>query len=270
MSRIIHSIFFIAITIFSTFVSAADSIYSLGSIATLPTPHYPGLDLSTVTSAKAEISYRSDDPQEKTLDYLEINFAGAAKFSASDFQRIGIDRYRAVKKSAWIYDEIIVEVDSYFHVDPSNITVRIYVSDLSSSLNPIELNQGAQILELQAITTDITPTQTVDIATATIDGASVELKLQDRLGRDINQVPGYNEGFIVETLWMGRGQKTIYLSSPVPVEMGHQIEPIGLILEPQGNDYLISVKYLDQNGAYQTVPHDNLGNTLDMVYGPEQ
>ena len=72
------------------------------------------------------------------------------------------------------------------------------------------MNQGSRLFDVQGIVRDITNMATVDTAAVMLDGKRVSLNLKDRVG--VSATDG-QQGFILDTQWMGRGQNS-YISRP--------------------------------------------------------
>ncbi|HRH79084.1 MAG TPA: hypothetical protein PK129_17190, partial [Cellvibrionaceae bacterium] len=96
----------------------------------------------------------------------------------------------------------------------------------------------------------ITNMATVDTAAVMLDGKRVSLNLKDRVG--VSATDG-QQGFILDTQWMGRGQKLIYIPAPFGPSEWDRLDPIGIILEGSTTDPTIQVRFKD-NGSEQKSP----------------
>lgn len=235
----------------SALAQAKTYVYDIEAFSQRPgAPLYPGLDLSNIKSATFTVNRNYGTAPE--LRSLEITFANAGKLRATNFKRLDDGRYRTLVSGAWVFKEVIVEVDANPEFEINQIVnIQIFVSETTSNLNPEALNQGQPLAGTFGPLRDVTVLSTVDTAAATMDGKRVNLNLKDRLGRSLN---GSNspfvskEGFIIDTLWMGKGQKLIYIPGPDQSEW-ERIEVIGLTLEGPAADPMVRVRYKEGMGA---------------------
>jgi hypothetical protein len=91
---------------------------------------------------------------------------------------------------------------------------------------------------------------TMDNTAIMIDGKRLSLSLKDRLG--ISATDG-QQGFIIDALWMGRGQKLIYVPGPLGPNEWDRIDPIGIVLDGPTTDPVLQVRFKD-NGSEQMSP----------------
>lgn len=234
----------------SALVHAKTYVYEMEALSPRPGGvFYPGLDLNNIKSATFTVNRNVGAPAE--LRSLEITFANAGKLRATNFKRLDDGRYRTLVAGAWVFKEVIVEVDANPAFQPYlPANVQIFVSETTSNLHPEALNQGQPLTGVFGPIRDVTAMTTVDTAAATIDGKRVNLNLKDRLG--MSQAGG-QQGFIIDTLWMGKGQKLMYIPGPGQFEWD-RIEVIGLTLEGPANDPMIRVRYKEANGPENSTP----------------
>ncbi|HEY6527524.1 MAG TPA: hypothetical protein VIZ65_02435 [Cellvibrionaceae bacterium] len=224
--------------------------YELANVNSAYGPvNYPGLDLNGAKSAILTVNRNPGERPE--IRSLEVTFPNAAKLSTGAFKRLDDGRYRALVSGAWVFKEVIVQFDGnpdIFTNTPASISVS--VSETTSLLNPEALNQGSRLVDVHGIVRDITNMATMDTAAIVFDGKGLTLNLKDRLGISAT---GSQQGFILDALWMGRGQKLIYLPGPFGPSQWDRIDPIGIVLEGPNTDPTIRVRFKD-NGNEQLSP----------------
>lgn len=260
---------------FAVFVVSAEAKtikYELTDINANPGAiYYPRLDLSNAKSAVLTIT-KNAPLYEPQLTSLEITFANAAKFTATNF-KLTDGRYRAVVNGAWIYKEVIVELDAGALEPRQSPLIRIYLSERTAFINPqAEIpDPSTLLLMVHGQLRDITPVRIVDTESILISGKKVTLSLRDRLQVFNPPWSGVSspDGFAIDVLWYGRGTKLISISSPFPWQEFDAIEPIDLIVSGTTDaDRTIAVKFKDRNGYEMTGPQVLLKDLLDQAYGP--
>lgn len=124
-------------------------------------------------------------------------------------------------------------------------------------------------MEIQAYAVkDISPSNTVDIATIKLDGKRLTMKLQDRVG-------AYPGVFVIDTLWMGHGHTKL----EIPYDAftpPHLLEVYALSIEtipnPAGDQIMLSVSYRVHSGSgtsyEQTTWPWDLRMFLDEAFAP--
>ncbi len=260
---------------FAVFVVSAEaktSRYELTAINGNPGyVQYPRLDLLNPKSAVLTV-VKNAPLYETHLTSLEITFPTAAKFTATNFKLIE-GKHRAIVNGAWIYKEVIVEMDDIPLQPGLPQNIRVYVSERTAFINPqAETPDHSTLLfTVNGVPRDITPVRIVDTESILIGGKRVTLSLRDRLL--INTAPWTGtyipDGFVVDVLWYGRGTKTLYLQAPVAPYEFDSIEVIDLILSGTTDaDRTVSVKYKDRHGSELTSPTMLLKDLLDQAYGP--
>ncbi|MES2825004.1 MAG: hypothetical protein V4732_15470 [Pseudomonadota bacterium] len=233
------------------------------------TIQYPGLDFFGAKSAILTIT-KVAPLFEAQLTSLEITFPNAAKLLATNFKLIEGNRYRAIVNGAWVYKEVIVELDPVQFEPKMHTMIHVFVSERTAFINPqVEIpNHSAVLFNAFGIMRDITPTRIVDTASTIISNKKVTLSLKDRMGTRESGV-GFPDGFIVDALWYGKGVKTLYLPAPIPPQDFDTVEVIGLIVEGTTDaDVSVSVKFKDRSGFEITSPRVPLKLFLDEAYGP--
>lgn len=236
--------------------------------------HYPGLDFSDATTAVLTVD---KDPLSPAviINSLEVTFPNAAKLHATGFKKLENENtYRAVVDDAWIYRQIIVDISHIdFNIPQAHPMIRAFVSERSEFIQPHSTSTNHPLFSMDGDLRDITPSTVIDTAAVTIDGKTVQLSLKENLsftpsGASMN---GAREGFVIDTLWFGKGQKTLYLPNPmIPFGEYDRYTAIGLILEelngPAGTEYSLRVKFKDASGYEQTSPAQALRPWLDASY----
>lgn len=235
---------------------------------------YPGLDLGQVKTALLTVNKDPLSP-EATISSLEITFPNAAKLIATGFKKVDhTDTYRAVVNDAWVYRQIIVDVRGVdFNLTQiTHPTIEVSVSEKSVFIQPETDFKGHPLFFVDGNLRDITASKVVDTASVIIDGKRVNLSLKENLSFAPPAVPvnGAREGFVIDVLWFGKGQKTLYIPAPVPNTEYDRYDAIGLTLEefdgPAGKEYLIGVKFKDAGGYELTVPPQPLRPLLNTAY----
>ncbi len=233
------------------------------------TIQYPGLDFLGAKSAILTIT-KVAPLFEAQLTSLEITFPNAAKLMATNFKLIEGNRYRAIVNGAWVYKEIIVELDPVQFEPNKHAMIHVFVSERTAFINPqLEIpNRSALLFDAFGIMRDITPTRVVDTASVVVANKKVILSLKDRLGVRESGV-GFPDGFVVDALWYGRGVKTLYLGAPIAPWDFDSVEVIDLIVEgTTDTDLVVSVKFKDRNGSEMISQRMPLKHLLDEAYGP--
>lgn len=237
--------------------------------------HYPDLNFS---QAKSAIFTINKDPltPELQISSLEVTFPNAAKLTATGFKKVENNLYRAVVNDVWIYRQVIVDVrDLDFNHQPSAPFIEVYVSEKSAFIQPeiITDSRGENIFSANGVLRDITAAKIADTAVTTIEGKKLTLSLKDLLtyAPYDSQINGTREGFVIDALWQGKGQKTIYVRAPAPLEEFDRYTAIGLTITehdlPSGKEYSFSIKYKEEgfNGELST-PEQPLKPLLDSAF----
>lgn len=249
--------------------------YDLTAVSSYPGPiNYPGLEFN---QAKSAIFTVNKDPlsPEVQINSLEVNFPNAAKLIATGFKKIDSDLYRAVVNDVWIYRQVFVDVRGVDFNRPhsSSTQIEVSISEKSVFIQPEDDPKGHPLFSVNGILRDITVAKIADTAIATVDNKRLTLSLKDTLtyAPVEAQINGAREGFVIDALWQGKGQKTIYIPAPVPMEEFDRYTAIGLILQevesPFGKEYWFSIKYKEEGLGELTTPQQPLKLFLDNAYG---
>ena len=262
----------IASALISLNVAAEIQTFEIDNLQNQAHMFYPGLDLTEVDKTTLKVSSDSENP-DKTLNSLEIKFSDAGTLRAYGFKEVEHGKYRSLVKNAWVFNELVVEVVSshqYFE-DFTPVEVNVYVSEQRSALNPEQENTGPILFQANGELEDISPNPVADVASVTVNGKRATLKLKKNPGVNReHDSQRYSEGFILDTTWLGHGQKLVYLSG---VNMPYdRIDAIGIDLEsfpgPDGEqENRISVRYQDETGTHVT-PSENIKELLEMAFPP--
>lgn len=252
--------------------------YDLTAISSFQGPiHYPGLEFNQTKSAIFTVNKDPLSPDVQ-ISSLELNFPLAAKLTATGFKQVEPNLYRAVVNDVWIYRQVIVDVRNvdFNRAQMASALIEVYLSEKSVFINP-ENNtdyRGEPLFKVNGILRDITATRIADSATTTIDGKKLTLSLKDLLSIAAPevQVNGPREGFVIDTLWQGKGQKTIFVPAFVPLEEFDRYTAIAIILtereSPFGKEQFFSIKYKEEGSNYElTTPEQPLKPLLDGAYG---
>lgn len=237
---------------------------------------YPGLDFGQAQSAVFTVNKDPLSPDVQ-ITSLEVTFPSAAKLVATGFKKINHDTYRAVVNNAWIYRQIFVDVRGVDFNRPrfTPPMIEASISEKSVFIQPEADPTGEHIFHVHGPSLrDITPARVVDNASVIVAGKRVTLSLKNNLSYATAETPvsGPNEGFVVDALWMGKGQKTFYVPAPVPMEEFDAFEAIGISINerptPSGNEYSFVIKFKDANGYELNTPELPLMDFLQGAYGP--
>lgn len=238
--------------------------------------YYPDLNFSNAKSALLTVNKTSFDTEPELVS-LVLTFPQVAKLTATEFKKMNGGFYRAVVSNAWIYRQVVVDVytGDLNVINQGHIWMEVSVSEKYAFIQPQEDIKGESIFYAYGNVRDITATKVVDVESRTVNGKKLTLSLKDRLGVAPQDavINGNREGFVVDALWMGKGQKTLYIPSFVSMHEYDYITAIGLVIEesatPMGVEYLVSVKFKDQQGTELTSPPTPLTQLLDSVYPPQ-
>ena len=228
--------------------------------------NYPGLGFHDAQSAILMVETLEGNPTPELVS-LDLVFPNAATLKVRGFTRQGPDIYRALVSGAWIFREVLVELQLPELSANAPVHIVVKVVEGTSYLNPITNSSGPDLLVAHGMLKDVTPSKVVDTGFAIVEGKRVNLSLKDRLGFG-ETTPQF--GFAIDALWQGKGQKTLYLHAPIPVEQYDFVEPIALIIEavngPNGIENMVSVKYIVAGDELVSPPFP-LVELLNQAYG---
>ncbi len=252
--------------------------YDLTAISSFQGPvHYPKLDFN---HAKSAIFTVNKDPltPEVQITSLELNFPIAAKLTATGFKQVEPNLYRAVINDVWIYRQIIVDVRDFdfnrMHIGSGRI--EVYLSEKSVFINPESTTdfRGEPLFQVNGILRDVTIARIADTAITTVDGKKLTLSLKDLLSAAPPEAPisGAREGFVIDALWQGKGQKTIFVPAFVPMEEFDRYTAVALTLtereSPFGKEVFYSIKFKEEGSTAELVtPEQPLKTLLDSAFG---
>lgn len=256
----------LATTAFATTALASDVrefevTYSSGQA----TNYFPTMQLSQIQDGSATVKYDYHGANPGwTLDSLLLDFGTSGSIKVSDFTNTssyGEPVYRALVEDVWVYREVLVEVRLQLQEPYHSAEVRLLVPDFMHRSTPLEFVEGPALFEGTIDLEETTESQTVDSAVVTVDGKEVQLKLQDR-------IDPVNPEFVIETLWMGHGEKDIKISldyySPETTPIAIELIPYPT---PEGEEYDLQIKYESYPGQTDVTPMQPLQMLLDQAYG---
>jgi hypothetical protein len=122
---------------------------------------------------------------------------------------------------------------------------------------------------------DISPIKIVDTASIVLDSKRVNFSLRERPGILILGGDGPDqsrkEGFLVDVLWMGKGQKTVSFYV-YPLESYARLDALALVIEERDGDFgtkeqVMRVTYKDVNGTEMSTSPTPIRPLLESVYG---
>ncbi|HSC68557.1 MAG TPA: hypothetical protein VLC79_12745 [Cellvibrio sp.] len=235
--------------------------------------HYPRLDFNDAKSAVLTVNKDPDSP-EVQINSLEITFPNTAKLLATGFTKTEFGTYRAVVNDAWIYRQVIVEIGNadFNNAVANPVSVNVSISEKSDFIRSENGPGGESLFSVNGIMRDITSNKIVDTASVIIEGKRLNLSLKENLSfaTPDARINGPREGFVVDALWMGKGQKTIYVPAPVPSSEFDRYTAIGVVLEelngPEGVEYAFSIKFVDASGGEAQTPFQPLKPRLNEAY----
>ncbi len=249
--------------------------YDFTAINSFPGPiQYPNLNFNQPKSAVFKVNKDPLSPDVQ-INSLEVSFPNAAKLVATGFKKIEPDLYRAIVDDAWIYRQVFVDVRGADFNRPlqSNPRIEVSVSEQSAFIQPEVVPKGQPLFTVNGILRDITVAKIADVATTTIDTKLLTLSLKDTLSYASAESPvnGPREGFVIEALWQGKGQKTIYVPAPIPQEDFDRLTAIAITIReitiPGGKDYFFSIKYKEENGSERITNEQLLRPLLNNAFG---
>ncbi|PUA30310.1 MAG: hypothetical protein B0W54_07330 [Cellvibrio sp. 79] len=283
MNRFVRNLGVTLFSLISATTYAKTFKYDLNALSSFQGPiHYPNLNFN---QAKSAIFTVNKDPlsPEFQISSLEVSFPEAAKLVATGFKKIEPNLYRAVVNDIWVYRQVIVDVKDVDFNRPqfNSPQIAVYISEKSAFIQP-ETNtdfRGEPLFNVHGMIRDVTPAKIADTAVTTVSGKKLTLSLKDLLtyiapgpynGGDFPQGPG--EGFVIDALWQGKGQKTIFIPAPVPVEEFDRYTAVALTLterpSPFGTEYFFSIKYKEEGSTSEfNTPEQPLKPLLDNLYG---
>lgn len=277
MNKVVRNFGVTLLSILSTTTYAKTYKYDLTAIGSHSgSLQYPNLDFNQAKSALFTVNKDPLSPDFQ-INSLEVTFPNAAKLTATGFKKIEQDLYRAVVNDVWIYRQVFVDVRGvdFNRTQWSAPHISVSISEKSVFINPESTSDyaGEPLFHVHGIIRDVTPAKIADTAVATVDGKRVTLSLKDNMSTAPaeSQINGAREGFVIDALWQGKGQKTMYIPGPGPEEEFDRFTAIGLVLEeltgPEGKEYSFSVKYVDASGAEIQTPPQPLRPRLDDAFG---
>lgn len=276
MNKFTRSLGVVLFGLLSTSTYAKTFKYDLTALNAYQGPaSYPKLNFNQVKSAVFTINKDPLTP-ELQISSLEVTFPNATKLLATGFKKIEPNLYRAVVDGAWIYRQVIVDVRELDFTRPAaHPLIEVYVSEKSAFIQPeiITDSRGENLFHVNGILRDITTAKIADTAIATVDNKKLTLSLKDLLSYAPleSQVNGPREGFVIDALWQGKGQKTIYIPAPASLEEFDRYTAIGLTLTERdlisGKEYFFSIRYKDEgfNGELNT-PEQPLRPLLNSAF----
>lgn len=238
--------------------------------------HYPGLEFNQPKSAIFTVNKDPLTPDAQ-ISSLELNFPTVAKLTATGFKQVEPNLYRAVVNDVWIYRQVIVDVRDMDFNNPLRRSgvIEVYLSEKSVFINPENSTdyRGEPLFMVSGALRDLTSARIADSAITTIEGKKLTLSLKDLLSFAPleTQINGAREGFVIDALWQGKGQKTIFIPG-LPVEEFDRYTAIGLVLtereSPFGKEVFFSIKYKEEGSMSEMMtPEQPLKPLLDSAFG---
>jgi hypothetical protein len=232
--------------------------------------HYPKLDLANAQSVVLTVN-RNAPLYEPQLVSLEITFPTATKLTVTNFKLVD-NKYRAVVNGAWIYKEIIIEVEAPPRFTQGISMISAYVSERTAFIDPQTENQNQEglLFTILGNLRDITAVRYVDTVAVALSGKKVTFSLRDRPQVNANPGPGnLMDGFVVDVLWYGRGTKTLHVQAPIAPWDFDSIEVIAIVINGVSDfDRTLSIKFKDRNGTEMISGPTLIKNWLEQAYGP--
>ncbi len=244
MFRLISSII-VLLVFYTNAIFAENKQYKLGEPRLTQVYNtYPSLDFFGTVNVEIKATSNLNE-NTLTPERLELNFQNANKFVARNFRLIG-DNYRAVVQNAWVFRQVMVELNS---VDLMNgqLNLKLYVVENMSQIDSISESFGPELLGLSGPIVDITPNPVADSLNVRYQDKRLQLKL---LKNPVYRGPEI--GFEIKSMWHGHGEQVLY----VPIYNGQEssitykaisftVEKIDVFGELM--DYL-TINYVDLEG----------------------
>lgn len=279
MNNVIRNIGITLLSIVSASSYAKTFKYELTDIfSSNGTVTYPSLEFGQAQSAVFTVNKDPLSPNFQ-ISSLEVTFPTAAKLVATGFKQVDHDTYRAVVNDAWIYRQIFIDVRGldFNYPHRSSPLIEASISEKSIFIQPEADVTGQPLFILHSpFMRDITASKIADTASVVLAGKRLTLSLKNNLGVvSTTNGPGSStqEGFVVDALWMGKGQKTLYIPAPVPVEEFDGFEAIAIDINerptPQGVEYTLVIKFKDPHGSEISTPELPLMHLLEIAYGSQ-
>lgn len=227
---------------------------------------YPRLSFFNVSSAVLTVTKNAPDFELK-IGSLEVTFPNMAKLTATNFKLVEGTKYRAYVADAWVYRELIVDLD--FNLN-GPLMVEVYISDRVGFVKPPVNAQSLPPIVLFSFygdLNDITPTRVVDQKVLTVAGRKLILSLRDR---PIFTGQFFSDGFAIDAIWYGKGTKILTITAPFNRETFDKFEIMDLIFDGDINNPSISVKFKDPAGNEALSNPVLLHELLDRAYGSTQ
>lgn len=245
--------------------NAKTSKYELININSNSTLTLPGLELNNITSAILTVTKNAPN-FEPNLVSLELNFPNADKLTATNFKSADGYKYRAIVPDTWIYREVIVDIRDFRVDNPLSIEVRI--ADRTNYINPLSNGQApfsSPLINVLGELNEITPTRIIDQQALTVAGKKLTLSLRDRV---LFRVHEPLQKFSIDAVWAGKGAKTLSVPADVPSDAVDTLDVIALVIDENGNDPMLSIKFKESHGFEITSQMVRLHDLLDQAYGP--
>lgn len=247
-------LFFPLVVVLSTIsVKAVASVYDLQNLLidrgeveyrNISFDNHSNANSAVLTVSKKEREF-GEFNDVVSLESLVITFPELEKLVVKNFRRLDDRRFRAVVANFWIYKEVIVEIQVSEWYAGSSVDIDVYISEKGVFAISENGNKGLSVLHAHGSLRDVTPTRVADIEKTILEGKSISLSLRDR----VSVLDRYNSGFLINTSWLGHGNKNIIVGkNAFSSSEADFIEPIAIVIENVGQDGpTVKVKYRKKN-----------------------
>ncbi len=261
--------FKIALLIAVTFITKNTFAETFKFKVNFPSNHYsslyPNLDLNQLDSIEVTAKNSMYNPELEPTR-LKLVFPNATDLVVSNFSRVGGTTYSALVQNAWVFRQLMVEVDASSGFSEGNqITARVSVVELSNNLNNTNPSPvGPTMLDISGTLFDITANKLADVANIKVDGKNLNLRLYQHPQSKMN-----GQGFVLDANWLGHGEATLVVPVSFPLFDFHNFKAVSISVDliDGGPSLPYNIIYQDPNGMTSSVTGD-LRPDLDMAFPP--
>lgn len=274
MKNLINTLLLTPLCLFALSAQADIENYSFHSPAGHSTFEFPGLFLGGETKGKLSLEKNSPNdypPSNSEFDIkkLSLRFETAPELVATNFSfNPSTGTYLATVNNAWVFKAVNVEVfDIRLEESQQRFFYRVSVptfKNLTNTTLPSPSNDQPILIETEGFLVNQTPFKVVDAINVMIEGKRLSIKLNGNLSSNNNPAKGMiGSGIELKLLWMGHGEKLLYIPAPFGVK------PVAIVLnsfnigdEP---NYDFAVRFED-NGSIIETPFEPLMPRLQELF----
>lgn len=235
---------------------------------------FPGLDLNGDVIGKLNLKRNSpgDFPPSLTefnILKLALSFDSAPELIATNFTfNPNTGGYITSINGAWVFRTVNVEVYD-INLEQQQFSYRVSVEtskNLTHKNHPQALGEQVVLLESSGFLTNQTPFKLVDATNIIVNGKRLSIKLNGNMGSNNNPEKGMiGAGIELKLLWLGRGEKLLYIPAPASVK------PVAIVVDTFNIDGDVHYEYFiryEENNALIETPREPLLPRLDELFLP--